>query len=123
MSLVPKPPDVGKCALPTLRECLRPPRLYLLLLALAIAMGTLDTLRVPKEQILAAGYIVSVGCYQAIGRPLLEGRIACRYHPTCSEYSIQAVRKHGLRAGLFLTLARIRSCTRIIRPGTFDPVP
>ncbi len=107
----------------TLCECLRPPRIYLLVLFLAVTLGALDTLRLPEEQILAGGYVVAVRGYQLLGRPLLEGRVACRYQPTCSEYSIQAVRKHGLRAGLSLTLARLRSCTRVIRQGTSDPVP
>jgi putative membrane protein insertion efficiency factor len=47
---------------------------------------------------------------------------ACRYTPTCSEYAIEAFRKHGLLLGLFLTVKRVLSCN----PGGgsgYDPVP
>jgi hypothetical protein len=60
--------------------------------------------------------------YQAIGRPLLKGRIQCRYRPTCSEYSIEAVRHYGIRQGLLLTVKRIHSCTTKVPLGTPDPV-
>jgi putative membrane protein insertion efficiency factor len=47
---------------------------------------------------------------------------SCRYHPTCSEYTIQAVEKHGPGRGLLLAAKRILRC----HPwGGFghDPVP
>ena len=47
---------------------------------------------------------------------------SCRYHPTCSEYAIQAVDKHGPARGLLLAARRILRC----HPwGDFghDPVP
>ncbi|MDR0414788.1 MAG: membrane protein insertion efficiency factor YidD [Prevotellaceae bacterium] len=47
---------------------------------------------------------------------------ACRYTPTCSEYAIEAFQKHGLLAGLFLTLKRLLSCNPWGGSG-YDPVP
>ena len=47
---------------------------------------------------------------------------ACRYTPTCSQYGIEAMKKHGLIKGSFLTLKRISRC----HPGGgsgYDPVP
>jgi putative component of membrane protein insertase Oxa1/YidC/SpoIIIJ protein YidD len=58
-----------------------------------------------------------------VGHPLLEGRIQCRYEPTCSEYSIQAVKRLGLRRGLEMTFRRLESCKTDVPLGTYDPVP
>ncbi|MCX7606968.1 MAG: membrane protein insertion efficiency factor YidD [Bacteroidia bacterium] len=46
----------------------------------------------------------------------------CRYTPTCSEYGIQALRKHGLWKGLWLTLRRLSRCHPWGGSG-YDPVP
>jgi putative membrane protein insertion efficiency factor len=58
--------------------------------------------------------------YQLWVSPLLPG--ACRYYPTCSAYAIQALEKHGVVAGSWLTLRRIARC-HPFRPGGYDPVP
>ncbi len=47
---------------------------------------------------------------------------ACKYHPTCSEYTKQAVEKYGTMKGLRLGAARIGRCTPNA-DGGFDPVP
>lgn len=47
---------------------------------------------------------------------------ACRYTPTCSQYGIEAMKKHGLIKGSLLTIKRISRC----HPGGgsgYDPVP
>lgn len=58
--------------------------------------------------------------YQAALRPLnLWG---CKFYPSCSEYALEAVERHGLGRGGWLMLARLGRC----RPGVFggyDPVP
>ena len=46
----------------------------------------------------------------------------CRYTPSCSQYTIEALKKHGLIKGGWLSIKRISSC----RPGGgsgYDPVP
>ncbi len=47
---------------------------------------------------------------------------ACRYTPTCSEYGMEALRKHGSIKGFWLTLKRFISCNPWGGHG-YDPVP
>jgi putative membrane protein insertion efficiency factor len=47
----------------------------------------------------------------------------CRYTPTCSAYGLQAVERYGTRAGLRLTMSRLRRCRPGVAYGTADPVP
>ena len=47
---------------------------------------------------------------------------SCRFQPTCSAYAMEAVKKHGVVKGLWLTTTRLLRC----RPGGgggYDPVP
>jgi len=52
---------------------------------------------------------------------LLMGR-GCRYAPTCSEYTEQAIRRFGFWAGGWIGLSRILRCNPMGASG-FDPVP
>jgi putative membrane protein insertion efficiency factor len=47
---------------------------------------------------------------------------SCRFEPTCSEYSLQALQMHSAAAGSYLTLARIGRCHPWCEGGV-DPVP
>ena len=50
---------------------------------------------------------------------------SCRYFPTCSEYSIEALKEFGLLKGIFISLKRILSCHPIKLLGGgegFDPI-
>ena len=47
---------------------------------------------------------------------------ACRFTPSCSLYSLQALEKHGAAAGSYLTVARIARCHPWCEGG-HDPVP
>ena len=47
---------------------------------------------------------------------------ACRFEPTCSAYSLQALERHGAALGSYLTLARLVRCHPWC-PGGHDPVP
>lgn len=46
----------------------------------------------------------------------------CRFRPTCSEYAMIALRRHGALRGTWLTLKRIARCQPFCEPGE-DPVP
>lgn len=52
--------------------------------------------------------------------PLLPS--ACRFRPTCSEYMLEAVERHGAARGVLLGLGRLLRCHPFQRGG-FDPVP
>ena len=47
---------------------------------------------------------------------------ACRFEPTCSAYSLQALQTHGAAAGSYLTLKRLARCHPWCA-GALDPVP
>jgi hypothetical protein len=47
---------------------------------------------------------------------------ACRFEPTCSAYSLQALQRHGAAAGSYLTLKRLARCHPWCQGG-HDPVP
>ncbi len=46
---------------------------------------------------------------------------ACRFHPTCSEYMLGAVERHGAARGVWLGLKRLMRC-HPFHAGGFDPV-
>jgi len=64
-----------------------------------------------------------IKAYKFLISPLLGN--SCRYLPTCSEYSIEALKTHGLIKGIFISTKRILSCHPIKFLGGgegFDPV-
>ncbi len=61
-----------------------------------------------------------VRAYQYAISPLL-GR-NCRYFPTCSDYTVEAVQKYGAMRGGWLGAKRICRC-HPWHPGGYDPVP
>ncbi len=64
--------------------------------------------------------IFLIKIYQWFISPLLKTN--CRYLPTCSEYSIESLKKHGIIKGIYLSLKRILNCHPFGDEG-FDPVP
>jgi putative membrane protein insertion efficiency factor len=46
----------------------------------------------------------------------------CRFHPSCSEYAVEALRRYGPIKGLHLALRRV-ACCHPWHPGGCDPVP
>jgi putative membrane protein insertion efficiency factor len=106
----------------TLRKCLRHPGTYLALVGLVGVLTTLDGLRAPDRQFAGPAYIALVHVYQGGGRQLLEGRVQCRFKPTCSNYSTEAVRRHGFTQGIGMTIKRLWRCRSSVPLGTLDPV-
>ena len=64
--------------------------------------------------------LVLVRAYQWLVSPLLPP--ACRFHPSCSEYAAQALRRHGALRGGSLAVKRLIRCQPWCEGGV-DPVP
>ena len=64
--------------------------------------------------------IFPIRLYQRYISPLTPP--SCRYTPTCSQYAIEAIRKHGPLKGLYLGISRILRCHPWGGHG-YDPVP
>lgn len=63
--------------------------------------------------------LFSLRAYKRAISPLLPQ--ACRFEPTCSEYSMQAIERHGALKGTGLGVLRILKC-HPFHPGGYDPV-
>ncbi len=64
--------------------------------------------------------IKAIRFYQRKISPLFLPR--CRYYPTCSQYAVEAVERHGVIKGSLLAIARLLRCNPLF-PGGYDPVP
>jgi len=58
--------------------------------------------------------------YRVLISPFLPQ--SCRFYPSCSRYAIDALQRHGVLAGVWLTGRRLLRC-HPLHPGGIDPVP
>ena len=65
-------------------------------------------------------FIIPIKLYQILLSPLLGQ--SCRYHPTCSQYAVEAIEKYGPIKGIWLGIKRIARCHPWGGSG-HDPVP
>jgi len=65
-------------------------------------------------------FIGIIKLYQILISPLLGPN--CRFHPTCSHYAIEAIARHGVLKGGYLSVRRLIKC-QPLHEGGFDPVP
>lgn len=72
------------------------------------------------KRILVLPFILLVRFYQLCISPLKPP--TCRFTPTCSQYAIKALRKHGPLKGTYLTIRRLLRCHPWGGSG-YDPVP
>ena len=71
-------------------------------------------------QILALPFLFLIRCYQICISPLFPP--SCRFYPTCSNYAIQALKKHGVFKGIALSVLRILKCNQLFDGGIDYPV-
>jgi len=74
----------------------------------------------PRPSLLARCAVALVRFYQRYISPLKPP--SCRYQPTCSEYSAQAILRFGVFRGIWMGIKRIARC-HPWAPGGYDPVP
>ena len=72
------------------------------------------------KKILIYPIILLIKGYQSFLSPLLPP--SCRYQPTCSQYTLEALKKHGLFKGGWLGVKRISKCHPWGGSG-YDPIP
>lgn len=71
-------------------------------------------------KVFAFPFIILIKIYQIFISPLFPS--SCRYTPTCSQYTLEALKKYGLLKGLWLGIKRISRCHPWGGSG-YDPVP
>ena len=64
--------------------------------------------------------LASIRLYQGLIAPLFPA--SCRFEPSCSTYSYEAIGRHGILRGGWLALCRLLRC-HPFHPGGYDPVP
>ena len=72
------------------------------------------------RNILLEVVVIPVRLYQWIISPLIPS--SCRHVPTCSQYTIEALKNHGILTGTYLSIHRILRCHPWGTHG-YDPVP
>jgi putative membrane protein insertion efficiency factor len=73
-----------------------------------------------RPGIIARALLVLLRAYQVYLSPMNFS--ACRFHPSCSHYAGEAVRRFGARRGVWLAMKRLARCQPFSKGG-FDPVP
>ncbi|MBN2497696.1 MAG: membrane protein insertion efficiency factor YidD [Deltaproteobacteria bacterium] len=64
--------------------------------------------------------VILIRLYQLLLSPLFGP--CCRFHPSCSEYAVESIQRHGVWRGVFLSVRRLLRC-HPFHPGGIDPVP
>lgn len=71
------------------------------------------------RHILQRLFIALIRAYQILISPILPR--SCRFYPTCSEYTLTAIRQYGPTRGIYLGIRRLIRC-HPFHPGGYDPV-
>ena len=72
------------------------------------------------NSIIILPFILVIKIYQWFISPFLK--MNCRYLPTCSEYSLESLKEHGIIKGGYLSIKRVAHCHPLGGHG-YDPVP
>ena len=99
-------------------------RIKIIAAVVLAAAAIFDWTRPAQNQLSVKAYErVVLGGYRKFVRPVSSKVVRCRFLPTCSAYSAEAVQKHGLPRGVWLTTKRVVRCNPWTQLGTHDPVP
>ena len=128
MSALPKEAPGRQRELPALQAAVearpRRRRIFWLVCLIVVVGLAADWMRPPRYQLSVLLYnTVVIGGYRTFLRPLGSRFVRCRFAPTCSVYSEQAMLAHGFPKGAWLTTSRLFRCMPSVPFGTHDPVP
>lgn len=88
------------------------------------AAAIFDWGRAPQRQVSVHLYEWTVVApYRTLVRPISSLFVHCRFSPTCSQYSVEAVRVYGFPVGIWMTTKRLFRCMPWVPLGTPDPLP
>jgi len=73
-----------------------------------------------RRGVMRAALKLPIVFYRKVISPLKPP--TCRFYPSCSQYALEAIEKHGAAKGSLLAARRIARC-HPFNPGGFDPVP
>jgi len=80
----------------------------------------METISRYLQQILLNLLLLILRAYQLLISPFFGN--CCRFYPSCSTYACDALKKHGIMRGIWLTLCRLLKC-QPLHTGGYDPVP
>ena len=83
-------------------------------------MKILKSILVIPSRLLSFILLSFIRCYRVCISPVLPK--SCRFYPTCSRYSFEAIQRHGPFKGVVLSVVRIVKCNPL-SSGGHDPVP
>ena len=72
------------------------------------------------RRIIISPFVFLIKIYQIIISPAIGSN--CRFNPTCSNYAIESLKKHGPIIGIYYSIKRILKCHPWGKSG-YDPVP
>ncbi len=128
MKNVPRPPMGNSLwqSKPRFHKNMKGRRFWFKLVAALVlaAAAIVDWTRPPEKQASVYLYELAVaGPYQWLLQPVSSRFVRCRYVPSCSVYSVAAVRTNGLPTGGWLTVKRLLRCMPWVPMNTSDPIP
>jgi putative membrane protein insertion efficiency factor len=125
MSQLPEETSGRQRDLSALRPAVKKRRVWIRVAALVLAVAALcDWTRPPEKQVSVVLYnTIVIKGYRLLLQPWGRYFVRCRYNPTCSVYSEQAMQVHGFPKGVWLTTSRLFRCMPWVPFGTPDPVP
>jgi hypothetical protein len=95
---------------------------WILIGAAALVTGAAahDAAVPPRREISTNALAGAIRQYRRWVSPHLEGKVVCRFEPTCSAYGLASVETHGAARGGWKAVKRIARCTPAVPKGTVD---